>query len=97
MNKAKEYFRLLCLVIFLLSSLSACGDNNKIAVNDLTAHIERLGNPYQSRYKDGADVYARNIWDMQTYQGRFIWERAIAATMVRRKTRAPFRSLNLIR
>ena len=69
MNKAKEYFRLLCLVIFLLSSLSACGDNNKIAVNDLTAHIERLGNPYQSRYKDGADVYARNIWDMQTYQG----------------------------
>ncbi|TAN68540.1 MAG: hypothetical protein EPN17_08790 [Methylobacter sp.] len=62
-------FRRICLLVILLGFLSACGDNGKVAVNDLTDRIEVLGNPYQSKYKDGAYVYARNIWDMQSYQG----------------------------
>lgn len=69
MKVTNVYFRLLCLFVFLLSVLNACGDNSKAAVNDLTDRVEMLGNPYQDKYKDGADVYARNIWDMQSYQG----------------------------
>ncbi|MGZ8158429.1 MAG: hypothetical protein ACXWT1_08605 [Methylobacter sp.] len=69
MKVTNVYFRLLCLLVFLLSFLNACGDNSKAAVNDLTGRVEVLGNPYQDKYKDGADVYARNIWDMQSYQG----------------------------
>lgn len=39
-------------------------------VADLTSRIEWLGNPYKASYKDGtAYVYARNVWDMQYYQG----------------------------
>jgi len=38
---------------------------------DLSAKIEVLGNPYASRYKDGTPaVYARNIWDLQVYNGK---------------------------
>ncbi len=73
-NTTKLYFRLLSLTIFLLSALSACGGNSgdsstSPVSNDLTSRIEILGNPYQSRYKDGESIYARNIWDMQSYQG----------------------------
>lgn len=67
MNVTNAYFRLLCL--FLLGFLNACGDNSKASINDLTDRVEVLGNPYQSKYKDGEEVYARNIWDMQSYQG----------------------------
>jgi hypothetical protein len=39
-------------------------------VLDLTSRVERLGNPYQAIYKDGTEyVYARNVWDIQYYQG----------------------------
>lgn len=67
MNISNFYCRL--LFVFLLSPLSACSENGKIPVNDLTNRIEILGNPYQARYGNWADVYARNIWDMKTYQG----------------------------
>ena len=69
MNVTNAYFRLLCLVICLFSVLGACGDNGKTSVNDLTDRIELLGNPYQSQYKNGENIYARNIWDMQSYRG----------------------------
>jgi len=37
---------------------------------DVSSQIETLGNPYQSDYPDGEDIYARNIWDLQVYQGK---------------------------
>ena len=32
--------------------------------------IEMLGNPFREKYRDGSDIYARNIWDMQVYNDR---------------------------
>jgi len=37
---------------------------------DMTEFMETVANPYRSAYRDGEDVYARNIWDMQVYAGR---------------------------
>jgi len=34
------------------------------------SNVEKLGNPYQSKYKKGEMIYARNIWDMQLFQNR---------------------------
>ena len=39
-------------------------------MHDVTGQIERLGNPYKKRYPGGEFVYARNIWDMQVFEGR---------------------------
>jgi hypothetical protein len=64
-----HYFRLLCELVVIASALGACGNDARDPARDLTGRLERLGNPYQTRYKGGAEVYARNIWDMQAYQG----------------------------
>ena len=29
-----------------------------------------IGNPYIEKYKDGEEIYARNIWDMQLFDGK---------------------------
>lgn len=39
-------------------------------VSDVTNRMERLGNPYKEEYSDGELVYARNIWDLQVFEGR---------------------------
>jgi hypothetical protein len=40
------------------------------AKNDVTKKIEILGNSYNKLYKSGKFIYARNIWDMQVYDGK---------------------------
>lgn len=34
---------------------------------DLTKKVQNLGIAYKSVYKDGEDIYARNVWDMKFY------------------------------
>ena len=41
-----------------------------IANVDVTSKIEILGNPYSKLYKSGEYIYARNIWDMQVFNGK---------------------------
>jgi len=61
---------LLYLILALSGAFSAAADNQPPgAAHDVTARVERLGNPYQERYPDGETTYARNIWDMQAFQG----------------------------
>jgi hypothetical protein len=57
--------------IELLSAapLTACGGNQAPAVADAANRVERLGNPFLSIYKDPQRTYARNIWDMQAFDG----------------------------
>lgn len=69
MITVRQTCKLLYLILSLSSVLSACTDNQPFIANDVTPRVERLGNPYQDRYRDGESVYARNIWDMQSYQG----------------------------
>jgi len=33
-------------------------------------NIEILGNPFKGKYRDGSNSYARNVWDMQVFNGR---------------------------
>lgn len=41
-----------------------------LASTDVTSRIELLGNPYIDLYKTGEKIYARNIWDMQVFDGK---------------------------
>lgn len=54
------------LVLFVVLSFVS---NAALAQNDVTAHVERLGNPLQKMYRNER-VYARNVWDLQAYDGR---------------------------
>jgi hypothetical protein len=38
--------------------------------NDATAHLVTLGNPAQIKYSAGDKVYARNVWDLQAFDGQ---------------------------
>ncbi|MDO4570130.1 MAG: hypothetical protein Q4D38_07095 [Planctomycetia bacterium] len=40
------------------------------ADDDVTNKLEDLGIPHKERFPDGEKAYARNIWDMISYQGR---------------------------
>lgn len=45
--------------------------NNKEATSPaVDQYVENLGNPLTAKYKSGARVYARNIWDLKAYQGK---------------------------
>jgi len=37
---------------------------------DVTSHVESLGIPFADRYPGGEAIYARNIWDLQAFEGR---------------------------
>lgn len=39
-------------------------------MRDFTEQIQWLGNPYKKRYPDGESAYARNVWDLQAFEGR---------------------------
>ena len=41
------------------------------ARENVTEKIEHLGNPYIDKYRSGEFIYARNIWDMQVFDGDF--------------------------
>jgi hypothetical protein len=38
--------------------------------NDATAHLKVLGNPAQAKYSAGDKLYARNVWDLQAFEGQ---------------------------
>ncbi|HHC11554.1 MAG TPA: hypothetical protein ENK79_02835 [Campylobacterales bacterium] len=54
--------RIFLLGIFIVSFL--------FSRNDVTEKVEILGNPYSIIYKSGEFIYARNIWDMQVFNGK---------------------------
>lgn len=41
-----------------------------VTSHDVTAQVERLGNPLTQRYPRGEAIYARNVWDLQAFDGR---------------------------
>lgn len=45
-------------------------DTSAANTPDLTGRIEYLGIPLRERYPDGEFAYARNVWTMQTHEGR---------------------------
>lgn len=60
-------YRLLFLLLFLLVS---CSSNSPRIAPDVTGFLEDLGSPYSERYTKMAQLYARNVWDLQSYKGR---------------------------
>lgn len=40
---------------------------NTPATLDVTDKVERLGNPFLTRYPSNAQIYPRNVWDMQLF------------------------------
>ena len=55
--------------VFLSAALMVFHFETARAV-DVSDRVEYLGIPYLDRYPDGPAVYARNVWDLQAYQGR---------------------------
>jgi hypothetical protein len=55
-------------ILFLISVFWLCSSafaGYTVNISD----IENLGSPFAKRYAKGEEVYARNIWDMQLYDG----------------------------
>lgn len=63
---------LLLAIIVLWLAGGGCAGAETLSVNtarDVTSRLERLGCPYQDSFRDGERLYARNTWDMQSFQG----------------------------
>jgi hypothetical protein len=60
----------LCLLFFSLDSLTTRLGQVNPETNHVDACIERVGNPFTDRYSDGEQIYARNVWDMEIFEGR---------------------------
>ncbi len=43
---------------------------NSLNAKELKTKIEYVGTPYNKQYKKGEDIYSRNVWDMQVYDGK---------------------------
>jgi len=57
------------ILLSLIINSSAFSAENALYL-DLTQQLEFLGNPYQSQYPKGEAIYARNVWDLQSYHGQ---------------------------
>ena len=60
------------LVVPFVASLSACSpvESAQEWWSILPDNVERLGNPAKKRWPHGEKVYARNVWDLQVFDGR---------------------------
>jgi len=58
-----------CALNLLAGTLVSATDHFCRAA-DVSAHVETLWNPGRQKYPAGDMVYARNIWDMQVFDGR---------------------------
>jgi hypothetical protein len=56
------------LSLFVVASFGTTGHFGR--AKDVSSYIETLGNPGRQKYPAGDMVYARNIWDMQVFDGR---------------------------
>jgi hypothetical protein len=54
-----------CLALFYSFSIILF---NPVFAADISKFVETLGKPFKKYYKDGEDVYARNVWDLQVYK-----------------------------
>lgn len=57
---------------FCLGLLISVGTahSQESSVNDVTGHVELLGNPAAWRFPDAAWAYVRNVWDLEVFDGR---------------------------
>ncbi|MFN8452504.1 MAG: hypothetical protein U0521_28840 [Anaerolineae bacterium] len=63
----KRFTHLLIFACCLLvGGFSARGQTS----NDVTGQVETIGNPFAAQFPGGDSVYARNVWDMQVFDGR---------------------------
>jgi hypothetical protein len=56
------------LIIVILSFLFT--NINTALSSELTKKLELIGNPYKMKYVSIEDTYSRNVWDLQTYNGK---------------------------
>ncbi len=38
--------------------------------SDVTPYVESFEIPFAERYRGGEEIYARNVWDLQAFEGR---------------------------
>jgi len=41
-----------------------------VRASDVTPYVESLGIPFAGGYRGGEEIYARNVWDLQSFEGR---------------------------
>ncbi len=56
------------LIIFCVAITMSCISSSQKMDSGFTTTL--LGNPYAAVYQSGDSIYARNIWDMQLYDGK---------------------------
>ena len=76
LRRVQETALALALVLAFWALLSATPAFRSVTTRpmddsgDVTAAVERLGNPFTGRYPGDANIYPRNVWDMQLFEGR---------------------------
>jgi len=56
---------------YIIFSLITClFSTTAVLARDVTPNVESLGIPFSDRYRDGEEIYARNIWDLQAFEER---------------------------
>lgn len=55
------------LPFWLIACLFMAG---AVRASDVTPYVESLGIPFAERYQGGEEIYARNVWDLQAFEGR---------------------------
>jgi len=60
--------------VLALLTLSSPFSNAELATTDVTDFVELVGNPLEKTFPQGDSIYARNIWDLQVFEGRLYLE-----------------------
>ena len=56
-----------CLLLWVVGCLFMAA---AVRASDVTPYVESLGIPFAGRYGEGEEIYARNVWDLQAFEGR---------------------------
>jgi hypothetical protein len=60
----------------IIASSLLCASKSQASTNDVTAYVENLGNPFTAK-----PTYARNVWDMQVFNGRLYFGHGNASNL----------------
>ncbi|BAZ43112.1 hypothetical protein NIES4102_01080 [Chondrocystis sp. NIES-4102] len=69
-KKSKLIILLLLSLITVIALKVFWFNNNNSNPYDVSRYVERLGIPYRQQYKRGDAIYARNVWDLQSFDGK---------------------------
>lgn len=65
-----RYLWILALALLMNSSSATSAQDTTSSPNDVTEHVTLVGNPFTEAFPSGEWVFARNVWDMQVFDGR---------------------------